>query len=1179
MTLKISKMPPASVRYLQYGKAAIMLNSDINKMAAGMTLIADVIPNILTVVVCMVMIYQVLGLIGLLSIPILIATLYLQTRIILVFYATDQKRRTLVDKRSSIVNEIVIGMKHIKFNAAEKILMEKVKNIRKEEIGNIGTIVRSLGTNQAIILLQVPLCCLVCLFVYWLMNRRVGLTTVYTFTLYVTSVKTPLYFIEWFLQYVSSMVVSLKRITIVYSLIEDYEVPETIGDVENGSLEMVEASFSWDDPRYDQITKRLSNLDTGGSGGEGVEEGQLRPLSTKNELENSKGLKTSLRKMNFFVGNGELCYVIGKVGSGKSSLISAFLDVMNKVEGEVRSKGSIAYIPQEAFLINDTLKNNILFGKEYNEERYVRTLDVCQLGPDLEMLPAGDLTEIGERGINLSGGQKQRVAIARAVYSDSDIYMIDDCLSALDAEVGKAVLEKVILGVLKSKTRVVVTHFYHHFQETDRVVLMKNGRIEIDSAFKNSKQTQEFAEYAKDIEKNEKKGRESGTKNSERNRNQQLNSRRLSLTTDRKQLKKMLAEKEKEIQKGKLLQKEQRKLGNVSLKPYWFYFKNGTRHKLITMVVLFTLTSIIFILVNWFIGLLADGSASIPLVPRKWRNKKTLRFTLLSLIITIFMIVASLMIWVLSKLASESCYQLLSKLIWNVLRRPMRFFDTTASGVIQNRCTDDVEIIDMEISETLIRLTPFLIVFFSTLSLSIIITPIIIVPFVILSIMLVYVIRRYLTAGIEILRLNRVSLSPLLTKVSEMMNGATSIRYYGYMPKLLKQWENLHDRNLSVTIHEVYTRIWCNFWVNFSCSILISLSFVLIFAGKFVNLSFISDSVSLALMLTSLISLAEKLTEASLLLGKLGSNLSALERIESWVEDEDFEDKLDKRVLVSRNEWPSRGEIIFRGVIARYREGLPSVLDGLSFEVRPGEKVALVGRTGSGKSTTLLCLMRILELDEGVIEIDGQDIAKLGLHELRQNLVIIPQDPYLFQGTLRSNLNPYGVYSDIEIMNTLKSINILDSIDLGQKDQGQSVKKSEKSYQQKTTYLDFKIEEKGSNLSLGQRQLVCIARALIRKPKVLLIDEATASIDQKTDAVIQEVIKNRLEGVSVLTIAHRLITVIQYDKIVMLDRGRKIEEGSPLALMNREGEFNRLVKEGGEEHRRKLMEIAFEKRQ
>ena len=592
----------------------------------------------------MVMIYQVLGFIGLLSLPILVGTLYLQSKIILIFYASDQKRRTLVDKRSSIVNELVVGMKHIKFNASEKILMDKVEKIRKEEVGYIETIVRCLGTNQAILLLQVPLSCLVCLFVYWLTKKTVDLTTVYTFTLYVTSVKTPLYFIEWSLQYGSSMIVSLKRIMIVYNLIEDYEVPEIRRDVDEGCLEMLEASLSWEDPRYEQIATLLTNLEGEKKFLEENQEDGRQNLIESGDVKSIRGVNISLRNLNFYLGSGNLCYVIGKVGSGKSSLISAFLDVMNKIEGEVLSIGSIAYIPQEAFLINDTLKNNILFGKDNDEEKYYRTLDVCQLGPDLEMLPAGDLTEIGERGINLSGGQKQRVAIARAVYSDSDIYLIDDCLGALDAEVGKAVLQKVILGVLKDKTRLVVTHFYYHFKDTDRVILMKKGEIEIDSSFRKVKGTKEFSDYAKELEENKQtleKEKKIQEKIISSQRSLSSGSRTESQTSQVNRLKLLLEQKEKNVLQGRLLKKEGRKMGEISLRPYWFYFKNGTLSKFSTFIFLLTVSGLLLISVNLFIGLLADG-AKIPLTSKELKNKIT-RFVLLffAVILLVFFLFSS----------------------------------------------------------------------------------------------------------------------------------------------------------------------------------------------------------------------------------------------------------------------------------------------------------------------------------------------------------------------------------------------------------------------------------------------------------------------------------------------------------------------------------------------------------
>ena len=563
------------------------------------------------------MIYQVLGLIGLLSIPILVATLYLQSRMVLHFYRCDQKRRVLVDQRSSIVNEIVVGMKHIKFNASEKILMEKVEKIRKKEKDYIGAMVRCLGINQAILLAQVPLTCLVCLLVYCVFYQTVSLTTAYSFTLYVTSVKTPLYFMEHTIESFSSMMVSFRRLQILYNKIEDYRMEDVKEGVLAGFIEFSNASFSWDYPRYEAITKELSALDE--EVGTLADEAHDQEEDVHSELFKDRNLfkepRICLKNINFVLKHGELCYLIGKVGSGKSSILGALLDLMNQVEGEISKNGSIAYIPQEAFMINDTIKNNILFGKKYNEGRYYRTLDICQLGPDLEILPAGDLTEIGERGINLSGGQKQRVAIARAVYFDSDIYLIDDCLSALDAEVGKAVLEKVILGELKDKTRLVVTHFYHHFKNNDRVLFMKNGEVQIDKNFQKIKQTKEFREYAKEQEENvdeeEKLNRKKILERQKSMSNFSNKSNPKSGKIDFETLKMILAEKEEKLIQGRLLREEGRKIGDISLRPYWFYFRNGTLAKFSTFMVLFVVSSLLLIFVNLSVGLHADG-AKIP---------------------------------------------------------------------------------------------------------------------------------------------------------------------------------------------------------------------------------------------------------------------------------------------------------------------------------------------------------------------------------------------------------------------------------------------------------------------------------------------------------------------------------------------------------------------------------------
>ena len=332
----------------------------------------------------------------------------------------------------------------------------------------------------------------------------------------------------------------------------------------------------------------------------------------------------------------------------------------------------------------------------------------------------------------------------------------------------------------------------------------------------------------------------------------------------------------------------------------------------------------------------------------------------------------------------------------------------------------------------------------------------------------------------------------------------------------------------------------------------------------------VHDASTIGLILTSFVQLSSYLSFICYALGELSTSINIVERIRRWIKQKDFEDQSPNKVT---SEWPTEGKIQIERVSIRYRKGLPLVIRGLNLSVKPGEKVGILGRTGSGKSTLVLALLRILEIEEeehdlyGTIKIDGVNIKNLSLETLRRNIVTIPQEPYLLEGSLKFNIDPLDLHSRSEVVESLKKVNFFSSLSKEIKD----IKRGSKEIQ---LIDEFEIEAKGSNLSLGQRQLICIARALIQKPKILVTDEATASIDLKTDQLVQELIKTELKNTTVLTIAHRLNTIIEYDKIVILKKGKKVEEGSPYELLQNPGYFYEFVQEGGEEYLRMMMERA-----
>ena len=731
---------------------------------------------------------------------------------------------------------MIVGIKHIKFMATENIINKKIKDIRKKEryliklklfLGGIGSILSEI---------PVPLACFLCIGAYLLMEGEVNLTTVYAFSMYVGMIRINILGLTNTITTLLTMLISFKRVTIVVNQIEDYE--EKVSDSDSGllaeagdcSVVIKNGFFSWEHRRYKEVIESLA------------ESNQSKKNHLNNLVEMAEELMSGdemsdliLKDISLKIQKGELCYIVGKVGSGKSSLLCSILNLMNKVEGEVQKKGSIAYIPQEAFLLNDTLKNNILFGKEFDRQRYEHTLKICQLVPDLKILPGGDQTEIGERGINLSGGQKQRIAIARAVYSDSDLYLIDDCLSALDAGVGKAVLNEVILGELSGKTRLVVTHFCHFFEDSDRVVLMKKGVIEGDDEFGKIKLTPRFKEYAVEVEEKKRKESESeeesqNPKNSSNRLQKEIDAEGASKRELRQSEKAKLLERNDEGAKEasgeevefKLTKKEDRGVGMAGFDVYSFYFKSGGRLILTLALVTAAASGLFYTLMNWYLGNIGKKDQK-PLSPYEIRKNQitnplphpshspsiqTKMWIYFSLAV-IFTTATTLLFHQIVILTSNASFTISCKLTWNILRRPMRFFDTTPSGVIQNRCTSDIEGLDSGISGCFSGMFYFLAIMTSSICLTIIITPLIVFAILPIFLLVSVIIKRYLQTASELKRLCRISTSPLLTTTSEIMNGISLIRHFGFLGIIMNKWQRLHDYNLKVRIHDLLGRLWC----------------------------------------------------------------------------------------------------------------------------------------------------------------------------------------------------------------------------------------------------------------------------------------------------------------------------------------------------------------------------------
>ncbi|KAM5140785.1 ATP-binding cassette sub-family C member 2-like [Mantella aurantiaca] len=876
----------------------------------------------------------------------------------------------------------------------------------------------------------------------------------------------------------------------------------------------------------------------------------------------------AVKNVNLDIKEGHLVAVVGGVGSGKSSLISAMLGEMDHVNGHINIKGSLAYVPQQAWIQNATLKDNILFGAPLEEQRYQRVLEACALLPDLEILPGGDLSEIGEKGINLSGGQKQRVSLARAVYHDTDIYILDDPLSAVDAHVGKHIFEKVVgpNGLLKNKTRILVTHGVSFLKYTDEIVVLVNGSVTETGSYKTLLANKgAFAEFLKTYAKQEHNNdveptvllAEDENDDSEDpveeaaqvtedivsmtlKRENSVSKKRLGSMngTLRRSLKNITKEEVTKMAKGQqLIEKESVETGKVKFSVYTKYMSAIGWGYSIWIFIIYILQNAAFVGQNiWLSDWTKDAVTYYnQTYPPSQRDMRVGVFGALGVAQGIFVFAGAVLVAAGTVRASRLLH---AQLLRNILHVPMEFFDTTPIGRIVNRFAKDIFTVDETIPMSFRSCISCILGVIGTLFVICLATPIFAAIIVPLAIFYYFVQRFYITTSRQLRRLDSVTRSPIYSHFGETVSGLSVIRAYGHQQRFLQHNEDTIDINQKT----VYSWIVSNRWLAIRLELIGS--FTVFFAALFAVLARNTvDSGTVGLSISSALNITQTLNWLVRMTSELETNIVAVERVDEYIRVEN-EAPWETSQRPPQN-WPDKGVVKFVDYKVRYRQGLDLVLHGITCTVDSMEKVGIVGRTGAGKSSLTSSIFRIMESAGGQILIDGQDISLIGLHDLRKKLTIIPQDPILFSGTLRMNLDPFDQYTDEEVWKALELSHLKPYVE------GLEEK------------LLYEISEGGENLSVGQRQLVCLARALLRKSKILILDEATAAVDLETDNLIQRTIRSEFADCTVLTIAHRLHTIMDSNKVMVMDAGKIIEYGEPEDLLQSRGHFASMAKDAG----------------
>ncbi|KAM6330191.1 ATP-binding cassette sub-family C member 2 [Podargus strigoides] len=880
----------------------------------------------------------------------------------------------------------------------------------------------------------------------------------------------------------------------------------------------------------------------------------------------------AIRDVTLDIVPGSLVAVVGAVGSGKSSLVSAMLGEMENIKGHINIQGSLAYVPQQAWIQNATLKDNILFGSELDEARYQQVIKACALLPDLELLPAGDQTEIGEKGINLSGGQKQRVSLARAVYSNADIYILDDPLSAVDAHVGKYLFEHVLgpEGLLKKKTRILVTHSISFLPQVDNIVVLVAGAVSEHGSYSTLLANKgAFAQFLNLYGNQEEDASEKNTTavalagdeeqgdedlepcvedspddvvSMTLKREASIHRREFSRSLSKRSTnswKKAEEEPPKKLKGQQLIEKEAVETGKVKFSMYLRYLRAVGLWYSFWIAMGYVSQYVAVVGNNLWLSAWTDDAQHYlnQTYPVQQRDLRIGVFGALGVSQgkSLFLLFATILSARGAVRASRVMHQ---QLLSNILRVPMSFFDTTPTGRIVNRFAKDIFTIDETIPMSFRSWLSCFMGIISTLLMICLATPFFALIIIPLSIFYYFVLRFYVSTSRQLRRLDSVTRSPIYSHFGETVSGLSVIRAYGHQERFLKQNESTMDINQKSVYSWIVSNRWLAIRLEFVGSLVVFFSALLAVISKgTLDGGIVGLSVSSALNVTQTLNWLVRTSS------ELETNIVAVERVHEYTKVKNEAPWVtDKR---PPRGWPSKGEIQFIDYKVRYRPELELVLQGITCNIESTEKVGVVGRTGAGKSSLTNCLFRVLEAAGGTIIIDEVDIATIGLHDLRQNLTIIPQDPVLFTGTLRMNLDPFDQYTDEEIWKALELAHL-------------------KTYvQDLPERLLHIVSEGGENLSVGQRQLLCLARALLRKAKILILDEATAAVDLETDRLIQTTIRSEFAACTVLTIAHRLHTIMDSNRVMVLQAGKIVEYDSPEELLKKQGVFSAMAKDAG----------------
>uniref|UniRef100_H2SRT2 Multidrug resistance-associated protein 4-like n=1 Tax=Takifugu rubripes TaxID=31033 RepID=H2SRT2_TAKRU len=1033
----------------------------------------------------------------------------MQTMFGRLFSKFRSKTATLTDSRIRTMNEVVSGIRIIKMYAWEKPFAALVSNIRSKEISKVMKSSYLRGLNMASFFCASKIIVFITFTLYVLLGNTISASRVFvTVSLYSAVRLTVTLFFPNAIETLYESRVSIQRIQVFVF------IDEKISLVKNASVEIQNLTCYWD-----------KHVDA-----------------------------PSLQNVSFSLNSNQLIAVIGPVGAGKSSLLSSILGELPKEKGVLTVSGQMTYASQQPWVYPGTIRSNILFGKEMDPQKYERVLKACALKRDLQLLPEGDLTLIGDRGATLSGGQKARVNLARAVYRDADIYLLDDPLSAVDAEVGRHLFEECICGVLKNKRRILVTHQLQYLKAADQILVLMEGHMVAKGTYAELQQS--GVDFTSLLKKEEEEEQHPSHDSHSRIRTLSQN----SVVSRSSSLHSVKDGEHLPAETVQTVPEESRAEGNIGLKLYLQYLRSGANVVVLLVVLLFNIMAqVSYIMQDWWLAHWADNQESQSTNITVIQNGKNITEQLdtdfylgiyggLTLATVIFGFIRNMFLFNVLVRCAQSLHD---RMFTAILRTPVRFFDINPIGRILNRFSKDIGQLDSKMPWIFVDFIQLFLQILGVIAVSASVIPWILIPVLPLLLVFIYLRRYFLQTSRDVKRLESTTRSPVFSHLSSSLQGLWTIRAFQAEDRFQKTFDDYQDLHSQAWFLFLTTSRWFALRLDGICSI-----FVTVTTFGCLLLRDQLDAGSVGLALTYAVTLMGMFQWAVRQSAEVENLMTSVERVIEYTELEgEAPWQTQKR---PPPDWPSKGLVTFDQVSFSYSDDSPPVLHSLKAMFLPQEKVGIVGRTGAGKSSLVSALFRLAE-PKGNIYIDGILTSEIGLHDLRQKMSIIPQDPVLFTGSMRKNLDPFNQHTDEELWNALEEVQLRSVVeDLPGK-------------------LETVLAESGSNFSVGQRQLVCLARALLRKNRILIIDEATANVDPRTDELIQKTIRDKFRECTVLTIAHRLNTIIDSDRILVLDAGNVHAYDVPYTLLqNPRGIFYKMVQQTGKQEAAALFEASKE---